>query len=496
MERKSVEKILLCLTAIGLLIAVTAADMSGQNLKEIILAEDFQPSLEKMSELKAYDSLGAEEVMETPMPGELRLPEASEVACYSDLPRPQLELIGTEDYSTADGQFTRYKLSITNWEEYPEALFRPAPDLPPCGLNANSARAWVYIWAEGGAYIYSFCDLSSPLELEDLWVALPRGEAPPEQICVTINDRDCGQVLQSDFISTRPAASPTPGKRDSGTGSGTSGDGDWGTGTPEGDTGVETPMPGEMDLPEGRLPPLADICYPDLPAPQLIMTGTQDYSTAAGEYTRYNLAVTNRADYPAELFQPAPDLPPCGSNANSARAWVNIYDGSDNYLYGFCALSSPADLGNLWFALRRGETPPRSAYIVIEDRKCGNSYRSNAASIARVPGIPEGSLSAPVQLSPADGSVFSHYPRSTTLEWSPVAGAATYTVEIDCYHCCVTDRWCSDSGTPWSIVPGITGTSYAFDYVGKQPGRWRVWAVKASGEEGPKSGWWDFEYTI
>jgi hypothetical protein len=50
-------------------------------------------------------------------------------------------------------------------------------------------------------------------------------------------------------------------------------------------------------------------------------------------------------------------------------------------------------------------------------------------------------------------------------------------------------------GTQWYVIPRITGTSYNFNFVGKQPGRWRVWAVSATGEGGPKSGWWTFEYT-
>lgn len=472
-------KIILISAMLCLLVAIAAADITKLDQLDGILAQDMMPEPADLTDTKAYDSFDGEGEIAAPMPGELGFPDTSEVACYSDLPSPRLAFTGREDYSAADGEFTRYGLSITNWAEYPEAFFQPAPDLPPCGSNADSARAWVYIWAEGGAYIYSFCNLTSPSDLQNLWFALPRGETPPERIYVTINDRRCEQVLQSDLISAR------------------SEDGDWGTGTnsSEGDLGAATPTPGELGLPEGRLPHLTDICYPDLPSPQLILTGTEDYSTADGEFTRYNLAVANSADYPAELFQAAPDLPPCGSNSNSARSWVEIYDGSDRYLYGFCALTSPADLGNLWFAVRRGETPPRSAYITIEDRKCSNSYRSNAVSIS-VPEGPESSLSAPVQISPADGSAFDHYPRSTTFQWSPVSGAETYTLEVDCYHCCVTDGWCEDTGSPWHIVPGITGNSYSFNFVGKQSGRWRVWAVKATGEEGPKSRWWSFEYTI
>jgi hypothetical protein len=106
-----------------------------------------------------------------------------------------------------------------------------------------------------------------------------------------------------------------------------------------------------------------------------------------------------------------------------------------------------------------------------------------------------GGLTAPVQVSPASGSVFNSYPRTTTLRWKPVSGAASYTVELDCYHCCQSGQWCTDVGQTWKVAPGVADTSYTFDFVGAQPGRWRVWAVDASGNAGPKSGWWDFSYT-
>ncbi len=104
-------------------------------------------------------------------------------------------------------------------------------------------------------------------------------------------------------------------------------------------------------------------------------------------------------------------------------------------------------------------------------------------------------LVAPTQLSPADGSVFSNYPRTTTLKWSTVTGAASYAVEIDCYHCCQANQWCTDVGKTWVVVPNLVTTSYTFDFVGAQPGRWRVWATDANGQASPKSGWWGFKYT-
>jgi hypothetical protein len=118
-------------------------------------------------------------------------------------------------------------------------------------------------------------------------------------------------------------------------------------------------------------------CYPDLPAPELTVTGV--IPSGAGS-TKYKLSVTNWFEFPDELFEPAPDLPPCGQNPNAARTWVNIYEADGTYRYGFCALSSSQNLENiLWFSVPEGETPPEYVYITLEDRRCGITYTSNLA---------------------------------------------------------------------------------------------------------------------
>lgn len=113
-------------------------------------------------------------------------------------------------------------------------------------------------------------------------------------------------------------------------------------------------------------------------------------------------------------------------------------------------------------------------------------------------------LAMPGQVSPASGSVFSAYPRVTVLKWSSVPGARSYSVEVDYLHCGGQGKWCSEAGDtarPGRVQPstyvsrGIAGTEHTFNFVGAQPGRWRVWAVGADGSEGPKTGWWEFRYT-
>lgn len=117
----------------------------------------------------------------------------------------------------------------------------------------------------------------------------------------------------------------------------------------------------------------------------------------------------------------------------------------------------------------------------------------------------EETLPAPQLLAPDEGAVMNHYPRKTTVTWEPVIGAATYTVEIQY-------PGPMDSGVAeWidysenlshfpaaNYVPPvrITATSFTFNWVGANLGRWRVWAIDGAGKEGIKSQWRRFRFSI
>jgi hypothetical protein len=97
------------------------------------------------------------------------------------------------------------------------------------------------------------------------------------------------------------------------------------------------------------------------------------------------------------------------------------------------------------------------------------------------------SWGAPVLVSPKNGTALSHYPRTTTLAWQPVTSAVSYVVERAFL-----------SGTTWNpypqvVVSGNGNASYTFDFVGDQPGRWRVTAFDGIGNSTP-SAWWTFSY--
>jgi hypothetical protein len=101
-------------------------------------------------------------------------------------------------------------------------------------------------------------------------------------------------------------------------------------------------------------------------------------------------------------------------------------------------------------------------------------------------------LSAPQQQAPANGTVFGHFPRSTALVWQPVPGARSYSVEHTFLQ---PGKHCSSVSPGGMVVTGLAEAFYFFNFVGAQPGCWRVWAVDNQGREGSKSPWWEFVYT-
>jgi hypothetical protein len=102
-------------------------------------------------------------------------------------------------------------------------------------------------------------------------------------------------------------------------------------------------------------------------------------------------------------------------------------------------------------------------------------------------------LPTPALISPAEGARFWHYPRTTTLVWKAVPGASQYQIEID-------HGVKEASGIAWqgSYYTFVTGTSHTFDFVGSQPGRWRVTALDTTQAYQPSkpSPWHTFDFSL
>lgn len=136
----------------------------------------------------------------------------------------------------------------------------------------------------------------------------------------------------------------------------------------------------------------AQPCYPNLPNPELVVVGAENYVANGQAWTRFLLNVTNSAAFPDALFVAAPSLPACGLNTNSSRTWVDIYDNLNSRIYGFCGLQRSQDLNSTWFAIASGASRPVSVSIRMTDRQCGLTYASNqaATSCGQVPQAPSG----------------------------------------------------------------------------------------------------------
>ena len=146
-----------------------------------------------------------------------------------------------------------------------------------------------------------------------------------------------------------------------------------------------TPTPGPTPTPTPTPTATPTRPSPAMAIPQLATNGTENYVDAFGSpYTRYRLTITNAADYALELFAEAPDLPTCGLNFSATRMWVSIYGAADSsYIYGFCALSAPSDLTQIWFDVPVGTDPPPGVYVTLTDRRTGQVVRSNTVSVSK-----------------------------------------------------------------------------------------------------------------
>ena len=118
------------------------------------------------------------------------------------LPNPILVFIGPEYYETGGKSFIRYRYNVDNFSAYPNELFAPAPNLPPCGNNTKAARTWVDFFDQSGKRLYGFCALGSPSDLNTIWFALEEGVIPPSWVFIVMTDRQTGTKYKSNLADT------------------------------------------------------------------------------------------------------------------------------------------------------------------------------------------------------------------------------------------------------------------------------------------------------
>jgi TonB family protein len=116
---------------------------------------------------------------------------------------------------------------------------------------------------------------------------------------------------------------------------------------------------------------------------------------------------------------------------------------------------------------------------------CTMAHAGAMAAEAQSPGL----LPAPLPISPANQARLHGEPRTVTLEWSKVPGAVGYGLETDFYG---GGHWRSETGP--NRVERVTNPSFTYEFVGNQPGGWRVWAIDKDGHPGRVSAWSVFTF--
>lgn len=118
------------------------------------------------------------------------------------LPNPVLFYAGAEYFTKNGTDFVRYHFQVDNSSAYPDAMFAPAPALPPCGSNTKAARTWVDIFDQRGKRLQGFCALGKAADLNKIWFALPVDEIPPSWIYIELTDRETSTKYKSNLADT------------------------------------------------------------------------------------------------------------------------------------------------------------------------------------------------------------------------------------------------------------------------------------------------------
>jgi hypothetical protein len=94
-------------------------------------------------------------------------------------------------------------------------------------------------------------------------------------------------------------------------------------------------------------------------------------------------------------------------------------------------------------------------------------------------------IAPPELVAPIAGARLNIFPRKTVFEWRHVEGANKYEIVVE-----------YNDGKWHLLKNAITNVpSYTLDFIGKQPGRWRVRSFsKATGKSGVFSEWREFTY--
>lgn len=145
-----------------------------------------------------------------------------------------------------------------------------------------------------------------------------------------------------------------------------------------------------------------------------------------------------------------------------------------------------------------GQPTPSTSFLMQQtsptEELVSSSTPMPANTSSTAPTVVSDGKAAPTLIAPPDGTVSDNFPRTLTLTWSPVPGAASYLVEI--MACSNSNpNECFSHPMIEQTTRETTTTSYTFNFIGAQPGKWRVTPLDANRKLGTPSVWWTFKYT-
>jgi hypothetical protein len=123
----------------------------------------------------------------------LALTAAAQGPCEIPFPKPKIAFVNR----TLDGEWVRYRFTVTNRASYSNLLFAASPQLPPCGNNTSASRTWLDIFDSTGKRLYGYCALTANADMASLSFAVKFGQPQPKGFFITLNDRRCNRVVKS-----------------------------------------------------------------------------------------------------------------------------------------------------------------------------------------------------------------------------------------------------------------------------------------------------------
>ena len=122
--------------------------------------------------------------------------------CGKKMPNPRIKY----ERTTPEGVIY---ISVVNWSDYNDEMFRKARELPACGRNRYASRTWIDVYdADTNQKIKGFCALTSARDLSHIWFK-PVG-ITVRHVYLVMKDRTCEREYRSNVLFCLPAGNRRP----------------------------------------------------------------------------------------------------------------------------------------------------------------------------------------------------------------------------------------------------------------------------------------------